>query len=103
VVSVIAGTRLTLEFGADGELRGSGGCNPFSGRFTAKDGMLDIGRLASTRMACMQPEGSPAQEAAFLAALQSVTSARREADRLELRTASGALAVSARLAALPKP
>jgi hypothetical protein len=32
-----------------------------------------------------------------------VASARREADRLELRTASGALAVSARLAAPVKP
>jgi heat shock protein HslJ len=103
VVSVITGAQLTLEFLADGGLRGSGGCNRFNGRFTAQDGQLSIGPVASTRMACPQPEGSLAQEAAFLAALQSVTRARREADRLELRTASGALAVSARLAALPRP
>jgi heat shock protein HslJ len=101
VVSVIAGTQLTLDFLADGGLRGSGGCNHFSGRFTVTDGKLSIGQVASTRMACMQPEGSMAQEAAFLAALQSATRARREADRLELRTASGALAVSARLASPP--
>jgi len=101
VVSVITGTQLTLEFAADGELRGSGGCNKFNGRYTAGEGRLSIGQVASTRMACMQPEGSMAQEAAFLAALQSVTRASREADRLELRTASGALAVSARLAAPP--
>ena len=101
VVSVITGTQLTLEFAADGELRGSGGCNRFIGRYTAGEGRLSIGQVASTRMACMQPEGSMAQEAAFLAALQSVTRASREADRLELRTASGALAVSARLAAPP--
>ncbi|MCU0921814.1 MAG: META domain-containing protein [Burkholderiaceae bacterium] len=103
VVNVITGTQLTLEFGASGELRGSGGCNNFNGRYTAKEGTLSIGQVASTRMACMQPDGRMAQEAAFLAALQSVTQARREADRLELRTASGALAVSGRLAALPKP
>jgi heat shock protein HslJ len=40
-----------------------------------------------------------AQEAQFLAALATTASARREGDRLELRTAGGALAVSARLAA----
>jgi heat shock protein HslJ len=101
VVSVVAGTQLTLDFLADGGLRGSGGCNNFNGRFTVTDGKLSIGQVASTRMACMQPEGSMAQEAAFLAALQSATRARREADRLELRSASGALAVSARLAAPP--
>jgi len=103
VVSVITGTQLTMEFLADGKLRGSGGCNNFNGSFTAEGNRLSIGRVASTRMACAQPEGRMAQEAAFLAALESATTARREADRLELRTASGALAVSARLAAPATP
>ena len=96
-VSVIPGTELTLEFLADGKLRGSGGCNGFNGSFTVKDTGLSIGRLTSTRMACVQPAGRMEQEAAYLAALETATSARREADRLELRTASGAIAVSARL------
>jgi heat shock protein HslJ len=103
VVSVITGTQLTMEFLADGSLRGSGGCNSFSGGFTAEGNKLAIGRVASTRVACTPPEGRMAQEAAFLDALQTVASAQREADRLELRTASGALAVSARLAAPVKP
>jgi heat shock protein HslJ len=103
VVSVITDTRLTMEFLGDGKLRGSGGCNTFNGSFTAEGNRLTIGRVASTRIACEQPEGRMAQEAAFLAALETVASARREADRLELRTASGALAVSARLAAPAKP
>jgi len=103
VVSVIEDTRLTLEFLRDSTLRGSGGCNTFTGSFTAEGNALNIGRLASTRMACEQPEGRMAQEAAFLAALQTVTSARREADRLELRSASGSLAVSAKLASSVKP
>jgi heat shock protein HslJ len=103
VVSVITGTQLTLEFRAGGELRGSGGCNNLQGRFTATGGQVNIGQVASTRMACLQPDGRMAQEAAFLAALQSVARARREADRLELLTASGELAVSARLVALPGP
>jgi heat shock protein HslJ len=103
VVTVIRDTRLTLEFLSDGKLRGSGGCNTFNGSFTVAGDALNIGRLASTRMACEQPDGRMAQEAAFLAALQTVTSARREADRLELRTANGSLAVSARLTSPAKP
>ena len=103
VVSVIRDTRLTMEFQGDGNLRGSAGCNTFNGRFTTEGDALNIGRLATTRMACEQPDGRMAQEAAFLAALQTATSARREADRLELRTVSGSLAVSARLASLPRP
>ena len=103
VVSVIEGTRLTIEFLGDSNLRGSGGCNTFAGSFTTEGNAINIGRLASTRMACAQPEGRMAQETSFLAALQTVTSARREADRLELRTASGSLAVSARPASPAKP
>jgi heat shock protein HslJ len=84
---------LTLEFRADGSLRGSGGCNDFNGSFTVNDS----GLLASTRMAWVQPEGRMAQEAAFLAALETATSAHREGDRLDLRTASGDFALAARL------
>jgi heat shock protein HslJ len=103
VVGVITGTELTLKFAADGKLQGSGGCNRFNGSFSEAGKSLRIGRLASTRMACAEPEGRMAQEAQFLAALESAASARREGDTLVLRTATGALAVSARLAAPVKP
>jgi len=63
----------------------------------AEGSALRIEASAATRMMCAQPEGRMAQEAQFLAALASATQVRREADRLELRTASNALAVSARL------
>jgi heat shock protein HslJ len=95
VSSVAAGTRITLEF-ADGGVRGSGGCNGYSGTFTeGPGGALAFGPLRTTRMACPQPPETMPQEAAFLRALQTVASARREGNRLELRTADGALAVSA--------
>lgn len=93
VTSVRAGSRLRLEFAADGGLAGSGGCNRYSGRWTLADGTLRIGPLRTTRMAC-EPEVMQ-QESAFLAALQGATTVRREAGRLELRGADGALAVSA--------
>jgi heat shock protein HslJ len=103
VVGVITGTELTLQFLADGKLQGSGGCNRFNGSFSEEGKSLRIGRLASTRMACAEPEGRMTQEAQLLAALESAASARREGDKLELRTATGALAVSARLDTPAKP
>jgi len=98
VVGVLADTSLTMVFGNDGKLSGSGGCNNFNATYQAEGGALRIDAPPATRMMCAQPEGRMAQEAQFLAALATATTARREGDRLELRTASGALAVSARLA-----
>lgn len=98
VVGVLAGTTLTMAFGNDGRLSGSAGCNDFHAAYRAEGGALSIDTPAATRRACAQPEGRMAQEAQFLAALVSTAHARREGDRLELRTAADALAVSARLA-----
>ena len=92
-VSTIAGSRITLAFSADGGVSGSSGCNRFSGPWTLAGGALRVGPLRTTRMAC-EPEVMQ-QEAAFLAALQGATAVRREGERLELRTADGALAVTA--------
>ncbi|MBN8509910.1 MAG: META domain-containing protein [Burkholderiales bacterium] len=96
VVGVIAGTRLTMVFGADGRLSGSAGCNTYGASYTADGSAIRVGPPAATRKACAEPEGVMAQEAAFLAALQTAATQRLEGDWLELRTAGGALAVSAR-------
>jgi heat shock protein HslJ len=98
VVGVLTGTSLTMVFGNDGKLSGSSGCNNYNASYQADGGVLRIDAPAATRMMCAQPEGRMAQEAQFLAALTTASQARREGDRLELRTTSGALAVSARLA-----
>jgi heat shock protein HslJ len=98
VVGVLDGTSLTMAFGNDGRLSGSAGCNNYNSSYRDSGGALRIDPPAATRMMCSQPEGRMAQEAQFLAALTTATNARREGDRLELRTGSGALAVSARLA-----
>lgn len=94
VVGVTTGSTITLEFIPEGRVRGSGGCNHFSGGYTSSADQLTIGPVGATRRACTEPEGVMAQETAFLRALESVASARREGDRLELRTATGALAVT---------
>lgn len=101
VVSVLAGTTLTLAFAGDGQAAGSAGCNRYTAGWSGSGEKLGIGPPAATRRFCAAPPGVMEQEAAFLAALATVASARVEGGRLELRTASGALAVS--LVADPGP
>jgi heat shock protein HslJ len=94
VVSVLGDTTLTMAFSADGRVSGSAGCNNYSGTYTATGSTLSFGPAASTRKMCAQPERIMEQEQQFLQALETVAAARQEGDRLELRTAHGALAVS---------
>ena len=94
VVGVIGGTQLTANFGTDGSLSGTAGCNNFSGGYTLEGASnIQIGPLASTMMACSDPAGVMEQEMQYLAALQSAATYRMEGDSLEMRTADDALAV----------
>jgi heat shock protein HslJ len=91
VTSLVNGSEITLAFGTDGRVSGSAGCNRYTGSYTQAGGKLAFGPPAATRMACPQPDGVMEQEAAFLKALATVATGRVEADRLELRSADGAL------------
>jgi heat shock protein HslJ len=102
VVSALAGTALTLEF-RDGELGGSAGCNTYTSTYETAEGAITVGPAAATRMACAEPAGVMEQEAQFLQALATAATYRVEGDTLELRTADGALAVTATRAATPAP
>ncbi|MBK9063966.1 MAG: META domain-containing protein [Acidobacteria bacterium] len=93
--SVLAGSNLTMEFSADGKAAGSAGCNPYSVPYKAEGEKLSLGPAVTTRKMCAEPERVMEQEQLFLRALETVASARVEGDRLELRTADGALAVTA--------
>jgi heat shock protein HslJ len=95
VVSVLAGTQLTMAFAADGRVSGSAGCNNFMGTYTVSGSSLQFGPAATTRMMCSQP-GVMEQEQQFLKAVESVAAIRQEGGQAELRTADGALAVSLR-------
>ena len=94
VVSVLGGTTLTMAFAADGKVSGSAGCNNFVASYTVSGSSLSVGPTATTRRMCGQPAGVMEQEKLFLEALGAVAFARQEGDRLDLRTADGALAVS---------
>jgi heat shock protein HslJ len=92
VVSLVADSTVTLEFAADGRASGSAGCNRYTTGYQAEGSRLSFQPAAATRKMCAPPELME-QEQGFLRALETVASARFEGDRLELRTASGALAV----------
>jgi len=93
VVSLVNGSSVTLSFGADGDASGIGGCNRYSGHYEAIGSHITIGRIAVTQMNCADPPGVMEQEQAYLRALGTVSTVRFEGNRLELRTADGALAV----------
>lgn len=93
VVTAVSGTDVTLVLGDDGTASGSSGCNQYNGSYTTDGAGLTFGPLASTQRACADPDLN-AQEAAYLAALGTVTSYRLEGSRLDLITPDGSVAAS---------
>jgi heat shock protein HslJ len=51
-----AGIQTSLIFAADGQVSGNLGCNGFSGNYEVRDEKLVFGPLASTLMACPDPQ-----------------------------------------------
>lgn len=96
VASLVEGTQVTATFRDDGRVTGTGGCNRYFGPYERAGEAVRIGPLAGTRMACPDPPGAAAQEAAFLAAMERATTWSIREDRLELRDGGGALQVGFR-------
>jgi heat shock protein HslJ len=71
----------------NGTLAGSTGCCRYTASYTVDGDSLEIGQIASTRMACPPP--ADAIEQAYLAALGQVTGWRSEMDTLVLVGAAG--------------
>ncbi len=61
----------TIEFGADGDVAGTTGCNRYSGKVTIDGDRITFGQLASTLIGC--EDAIAAQEQAFNAALTGAT------------------------------
>ena len=71
-----------LQFEAANGVNGHAGCNRFFGPAEIRDGVLSMGPLATTRMAC--PDPIAAEEARFLEALHSARYLTRSASELRL-------------------
>lgn len=69
---VIDGTTVTLNFGPDGAIGGSGGCNTYGGSYEVSDDTITFSNVFSTLRACLE-QGIGDQENAFFGALQAAT------------------------------
>ena len=63
--SPISGTTITATF-EDGQVRGSAGCNSYSGSYQVSGDTITVGAVAITEMACLEPEGVMEQELLFV-------------------------------------
>jgi heat shock protein HslJ len=80
----------------DDRVSGSTGCNRFTASYAIDGSGLEVGQIASTRMACPPP--GDAVELAYLAALESVTRWRVENEELALLDADEAEVLRYRVA-----
>lgn len=89
-LSPIEGSTITLAFGADGQLSGSGGCNSYGGDYEADAASLSIDAVVSTQRACTDT-GITEQERLYLTALDAVQSYQVTESELRLMLNDGVL------------
>ena len=85
-------------------MTGSAGCNNYFAEFKTSGESISIGPAGATHMFCNDPAGVMEQESLYLQALASAATFRLEGDRLTLRRADGAIALTlARESVTPDP
>jgi heat shock protein HslJ len=90
--SVLAGTEVTAEFGTPaGVVRGSAGCNSYSGRYTEPGDRLTITQVVATKKFCTEPVGVMDQETQYLNLLQGAERYRVTDRTLEIFVKDGKL------------
>lgn len=97
VVSLIAGSTMTAAFGDDLTLTGDAGVNSYRTTYTTAEGSPGVTEISIAPAAATRKAGPPKlmeQEQRFLQALESAATYTIQADRLVLRDASDAIAVT---------
>ena len=89
-MSPIEGSTITLAFGTDGTVSGSGGCNSYSGDYRADAANLSIEAVVSTQRACTNT-GIAEQERLYLTALDAVQGYQLTDSELRLMLDGGVL------------
>lgn len=84
---VIEPGRVTLSF-SEARVSGRAGCNIYSGPAEYANGMLKVGALISTKMACVA-NGVMQQESAYLSTLGEARSYAYQNDRLVISAPTG--------------
>jgi heat shock protein HslJ len=88
MVAALTDGRVTARF-EGGQVGGTAGCNHYGGPALIDGNGLVIGPLASTLMACLEPDGVMAQEQAFLAHLEKAASFGFDGRQLVLKDVDG--------------
>lgn len=73
---------LTLEFMPDGKVKGSGGCNTFTGEYYLASESLTFGPLAATKKYCGAAAGE--QEYTYMTFLARIKKVKVDDDEMEL-------------------
>ncbi len=95
LITLIADSYITLDFGADGQVSGNAGCNNYFTSYQVNGNNITIGEPAATSLYCAEPEGVMGQEAEFLVALEMAATFRITGNTLEMRTAGDQIAIIA--------
>jgi len=93
MTSVGQDTIVTIEFGEDDKVSGSGGCNSYQGTYTVDGDSLTFGPLATTMMACSEPEGIMEVEAVVMGLLQSAAGYKIDGGQLHILNDKGYLVI----------
>ena len=91
--AVMNGTKITLEFDAEGGVSGSAGCNTYFGSYEVKGETLSVGGIGITEMYCMSPEGVMEQETAYAELLPSAGRFEIQDGQLRITGAGGQILV----------
>lgn len=95
IVTLLTGTSITLDFGANGQVTGNSGCNSFSAGYSVNGNGLTITQPSGTQQFCAEPEGVMDQEARFLASLPTAASFRINGNQLEVQNSAGQIIIVA--------
>jgi len=85
--SLVGGAAPTLSFPEPGRVAGEGGCNSYFGSVALGDGVIELGRLASTRMAC--PGAAGKRESDYFRVLRASEGFKREGETLVVTDEAG--------------
>jgi heat shock protein HslJ len=95
IVTLLPDSSSSMNFGTDGQVTGSGGCNNYFASYQVTGNNISIGHPGATSRFCPEPAGVMEQETRFLAALQSAATFRIDGNRLEIQNAAGQIAIVA--------
>lgn len=85
----LPGTGIVADFGTDGRVTGTSGCNLFFAEYEAGERSLDIGAAGMTEMYCLEPVGVMDQEQIFLNLLCSAETFDISDGQLTIQDATG--------------